>query len=286
MRRPRRPLLAAGARTSPARSRPASSWSRRRHRRRRGRRARSRTTARELVFHLAAQIDVRRSVADPAFDLDVNVGGTIGLLERRATARGPALRLRLDRRRDLRRGRGRDLPLDETRRSAGRTRPTAQSKLAAEGYLGALLAASTASTTDGAAARQRLRPAAGSTRRGGRRRDLLGRPARRVARRRSSATASRPATTSTSATSSPLSSPRRARRGGHLQRRHRRGDQRARARRRIARAVRHELRPRAGPARPGEVQRIAIDPALAADELGWSAEFGLARPRASRRRFR
>jgi UDP-glucose 4-epimerase len=35
----------------------------------------------ELVFHLAAQIDVRRSVADPAYDLGVNVGGTLGLLE-------------------------------------------------------------------------------------------------------------------------------------------------------------------------------------------------------------
>ena len=28
----------------------------------------------QVVFHLAAQIDVRRSVADPSFDLDVNVG--------------------------------------------------------------------------------------------------------------------------------------------------------------------------------------------------------------------
>src|SRR4051794_7691868 len=31
----------------------------------------------ELVFHLAAQIDVRHSVADPADDLRVNAGGTI-----------------------------------------------------------------------------------------------------------------------------------------------------------------------------------------------------------------
>ena len=43
----------------------------------------------EVVFHLAAQIDVRRSVADPAFDARVNVGGTAGVLEaaRRAGAR-------------------------------------------------------------------------------------------------------------------------------------------------------------------------------------------------------
>lgn len=35
----------------------------------------------EVVFHLAAQIDVRRSVADPAFDALVNVEGTLAVLE-------------------------------------------------------------------------------------------------------------------------------------------------------------------------------------------------------------
>src|SRR4051812_8020377 len=35
----------------------------------------------EVVFHLAAQIDVRRSVADPGFDAATNVQGTINLLE-------------------------------------------------------------------------------------------------------------------------------------------------------------------------------------------------------------
>lgn len=35
----------------------------------------------ELVFHLAAQIDVRKSVADPGFDARVNVEGTINVLE-------------------------------------------------------------------------------------------------------------------------------------------------------------------------------------------------------------
>jgi UDP-glucose 4-epimerase len=34
----------------------------------------------ELIFHLAAQIDVRKSVADPAFDARVNVEGTINML--------------------------------------------------------------------------------------------------------------------------------------------------------------------------------------------------------------
>jgi UDP-glucose 4-epimerase len=35
----------------------------------------------EVVLHLAAQVDVRRSVADPAFDAAVNVAGTVAVLE-------------------------------------------------------------------------------------------------------------------------------------------------------------------------------------------------------------
>jgi UDP-glucose 4-epimerase len=43
----------------------------------------------EVVFHLAAQIDVRKSVEDPGFDARTNVEGTVNLLEasRRAGAR-------------------------------------------------------------------------------------------------------------------------------------------------------------------------------------------------------
>ena len=36
----------------------------------------------DAVFHFAAQIDVRRSVTDPVYDLGLNVGGTLNLLER------------------------------------------------------------------------------------------------------------------------------------------------------------------------------------------------------------
>ena len=35
----------------------------------------------DVIFHLGAQIDVRRAVAEPAFDAEVNVGGTINVLE-------------------------------------------------------------------------------------------------------------------------------------------------------------------------------------------------------------
>jgi UDP-glucose 4-epimerase len=43
----------------------------------------------EVIFHLGAQIDVRRAVADPRLDSDINVGGTISVLEaaRRAGVR-------------------------------------------------------------------------------------------------------------------------------------------------------------------------------------------------------
>ncbi len=35
----------------------------------------------DLLCHLAAQIDVRKSVADPAYDVDVNIGGSLNLIE-------------------------------------------------------------------------------------------------------------------------------------------------------------------------------------------------------------
>ncbi len=34
----------------------------------------------EAIFHLGAQVDVRKSVGDPAFDSAVNVGGTVNVL--------------------------------------------------------------------------------------------------------------------------------------------------------------------------------------------------------------
>ena len=39
----------------------------------------------EVVYHLAAQIDVRRSVDDPSTDAHVNIGGTAAVLEARGT---------------------------------------------------------------------------------------------------------------------------------------------------------------------------------------------------------
>jgi UDP-glucose 4-epimerase len=88
----------------------------------------------EAVLHLAAQIDVRKSISDPIHDLDLNVGATIRLLEgaRRQdrcrfvlASTGGAV---------YGEGEGRELPLgeDADRRPDA---PYGQSKLAAEGYL-------------------------------------------------------------------------------------------------------------------------------------------------------
>ena len=85
----------------------------------------------EVVFHLAAQIDVRKSTADPAFDARVNVEGTINVLEgaRRCGARrlvntstGGAIY-----------GEGRTIPAPEDHPVAPEA-PYGQSKFCAEGY--------------------------------------------------------------------------------------------------------------------------------------------------------
>jgi len=85
----------------------------------------------EVIFHLGAQIDVRRSTAEPAVDAAINVGGTINMLEaaRRAgvrrfvnTSSGGAVY-----------GEGRELPAPESHAVAPEA-PYGQSKFAAEGY--------------------------------------------------------------------------------------------------------------------------------------------------------
>jgi UDP-glucose 4-epimerase len=85
----------------------------------------------EVVFHLAAQIDVRRSVADPAFDAAVNVGGTINLL-RAATAAGVRRFVNASTGGAIY-GEGQILPAPEDHPIAPEA-PYGQSKWCAEGY--------------------------------------------------------------------------------------------------------------------------------------------------------
>jgi UDP-glucose 4-epimerase len=88
----------------------------------------------EIVFHLAAQIDVRRSVADPAFDMKLNVGGTINVLD--AAVRAGVRRFAFSSTGGAiyGEGEGRDLPLPEDARCLPDA-PYGQSKFAAEGYV-------------------------------------------------------------------------------------------------------------------------------------------------------
>ncbi len=89
----------------------------------------------ELVFHLAAQIDVRRSVADPAYDLSLNAGATINLLEAARAAGTRRFVFASTGGAVYGEGAGRNLPLDETA-TALPDAPYGASKLAAEGYIG------------------------------------------------------------------------------------------------------------------------------------------------------
>jgi UDP-glucose 4-epimerase len=88
----------------------------------------------EIVFHLAAQIDVRKSLADPFFDAAVNVGGTANVLEAARTggcrrvvsiSTGGAI---------YGEGDGQSLPLPEEAPIAPFS-AYGQSKFAAEGYV-------------------------------------------------------------------------------------------------------------------------------------------------------
>jgi UDP-glucose 4-epimerase len=89
----------------------------------------------DAVFHLAAQIDVRRSVAEPDFDASVNVVGTVNLLAALReiaptapfvfTSTGGAM---------YGEGEGRELPFPEDA-AIEPLAPYGQSKLAGEGYV-------------------------------------------------------------------------------------------------------------------------------------------------------
>jgi UDP-glucose 4-epimerase len=85
----------------------------------------------EVVFHLAAQIDVRKSAADPAFDARVNVEGTINVLQ--ATLRAGARRFVNTSTGGAIYGEGKIIPAPEDHPVAPES-PYGQSKFAAEGY--------------------------------------------------------------------------------------------------------------------------------------------------------
>ena len=183
-RRARQPRRPGRRRTSSRRSRGARSWS-------------SRTSATatlvrsllesekpEVVFHLAAQMDVRVSAAKPVYDAEINVIGTINMLEAARAARRAPVRVRLDRRRDLRRDRRAPDARGRRDQLRGALRP---GEVLGRGLLRPVAPPARALDRE-PAVRQRLRPAPGPARRGRRGRDLLRqaprrRPADRLRRR-------------------------------------------------------------------------------------------------------
>ncbi|HEX8064999.1 MAG TPA: GDP-mannose 4,6-dehydratase [Thermoleophilaceae bacterium] len=85
----------------------------------------------EAVFHLAAQIDVRKSAADPAYDARVNVEGTINVLQAaRATGVGRFVNTSTG---GAIYGEAQEIPAPESHPNAPEA-PYGQSKFAAEGY--------------------------------------------------------------------------------------------------------------------------------------------------------
>ena len=88
----------------------------------------------ERIFHLAAQIDVRKSLEDPAFDAAINVGGTANVLEAaRASECGRIVSISTGGA-IYGEGEGQQLPLPEEAPIAPLS-AYGQSKYAAEGYL-------------------------------------------------------------------------------------------------------------------------------------------------------
>ena len=85
----------------------------------------------DVVFHLAAQIDVRRSVSEPGFDAGVNVAGTAVLLE--AARRHGAQRLVLASTGGALYGEADEIPTPEAARLAPMS-PYGTGKAAAESY--------------------------------------------------------------------------------------------------------------------------------------------------------
>ena len=230
----------------------------------------------DRVFHLAAQIDVRRSMAEPAFDARLNVLGTVNVLE--LARRLGAGRFVFASTAGAIYGDGANRPDDLPFSESDRCEPLSaygQSKLAAEGYVGFYARAHRLGATVvrlGNVYGPRQDPAleagvvaifCGLARDGGRptvygdgtqTRDYI-HVADVVAAILASAEADAPGPFNICT----------GREVGVLELAERIG----------AAAGRDDFAPRFAPAREGEVQRAVLDPTRAAEALGWRAERGL-----------
>jgi UDP-glucose 4-epimerase len=228
----------------------------------------------ETIFHLAAQIDVRKSVADPAFDSSINVGGTANMLDAARGADAGRFVFISTGGAIYGEGDGQRLPLPESAPIAPMS-PYGQSKHAAEGYLALyerLYGISGLSLRLGNVYGPRQDPLGeagviaifcGKLREGGRPTVFGdGRQTRdyiyvgdvvSAALAAAESEARGPINVGTGIETDVLEL---AARLGEL------GGK--------------SFEPDFAPAREGEVQRVSVDPARAAQELGWKAEVGLA----------
>ena len=228
----------------------------------------------EVVFHLAAQIDVRKSIADPAFDASINVGGTANVLEAARVAGSRRFVFCSTGGAIYGEGEGQELPLAEDAPLAPEA-PYGQSKFAGEGYLSLyerLYGLSTIPLRLGNVYGPRQDPLGeagviaifcGKLRAGERPTVFGDGKQTRDYIYVGDVVAAMLAAADSEAT----------RTGQH---RHRDRDRRAGTGPGARRAGRcRELRARARPPRTGEVQRISIDPSRAERELGWAPQMGL-----------
>ena len=228
----------------------------------------------EVVFHLAAQIDVRKSVADPAVDAAINVGGSANVLEAARAAGARRVVFTSTGGAVYGEGDGQGLPLREDAPIAPMA-PYGQSKFAAEGYLalyGRLYGLSSAALRLGNVYGPRQDPLGeagviaifcGLLRSGGRptvfgdgkqtRDYIYVDDVVQAIFAAAESTATGPINVGTGRETEVLELVDSLRRLGNV-----RG-----------------FEPEYAPARTGEVQRIAIDPSRAERELGWRAKTGL-----------
>ena len=223
----------------------------------------------DVMCHQAAQIDVRRSMADPRFDADVNVGGLLNLMQ--AAVKAGSVRagaVRLDRRGHLRRHR----PHPDARGPPGAAGLPLRRVQGGERALPRRL--------PGAATASPSRPCATPTCTG-RGRTRTGRRAwwpssagacSTGSRAPSTATAGRRATTSSWATSpGPTCSPPRSGFDGPLNVGTGIETDVNRLYGLLARAAGSTAPPAHGPSKPGEQRRSCVDPSAAAPGPGLAA---------------
>ena len=227
----------------------------------------------DVIFHLAAQVDLRASVSDPQFDARSNVLGTINLCE--ASRQAGVQRIVYAASGGSRYGAPACLPVDESSR-VDPLSPYAVAKLAGELYLRAYagmygMAPICLALANVYGPRQNPHGEAGVIAVFGSAM-ITGRPSP------CTGTALPPATMSTSTTSwmrlcAPVALPRDHR---HLQHRHRTADHRHRSARSDFCVLDRSSPPCYGAARTGELHAIALDATKAERELGWKPAVDLA----------